>query len=271
MQRALLMILCVSAVTGCTWLAGGPRQGTSSSLVAFLYPDGEAPPTQQGIPHLLLPVRAGIAFVPSTQYGTDSGLSEARKQDLLKRTKEAFVGRDFISSIEVIPETYLRGRRGFEAIDQIARMYNLDVIALVSYDQVTFSEDTKASILYWTIVGAYFIPGSKHDIQTLVDTAVFDVKTRKLLFRGPGSSTLAKTSTLVNSAEALRAKRDESFGLAMDDMTKSLNAELDVFRERIKTEGVATVAQRDGGGGALDLPLLLFLVLLAVIRRRLTT
>ena len=119
---------------------------------------------------------AGIAFVPSRHH--DATLSEARKRELLERAKAQFIDRDFISAIEVIPETYLRGSSGFAAIDQAARLYNLDAIALVSYDQVAISEDTKASILYWTIVGAYFIKGSQHDVQTLVDTAVFDIETR---------------------------------------------------------------------------------------------
>lgn len=265
MLRFSIVITTAILLSGCTWLWTSPRQGTSSSLVEFLYPGGEEPPPQAGVPHLLLPVRAGIAFVPSRHH--DATLSEARKRELLERAKAQFIDRDFISAIEVIPETYLRGSSGFGAIDQVARLYNLDAIALVSYDQVAISEDTKASILYWTIVGAYFIKGSQHDVQTLVDTAVFDIETHRLLFRAPGSNTLKESSTLVNSPEELRKQRDNSFMLAMDDMTGNLATELDVFRERIKTEGVATVASRDGGG-AMDVWLVAVAAGLLVWRRR---
>ncbi|MEQ1704159.1 MAG: Ig-like domain repeat protein, partial [Ilumatobacteraceae bacterium] len=51
--------------------------------------------------------------------------------------------------------------------------YGLDVIALVSYDQVAHSAETTSSFLYWTIVGAYVVKGNKNDVQTFVDTAVF--------------------------------------------------------------------------------------------------
>ncbi|NJN52324.1 MAG: rhombotarget lipoprotein [Gammaproteobacteria bacterium] len=267
--RSFLCVMAVAVLSaGCASLWQSPRQGTSSSLVEYLFPDGEEPRVDQGIPHLVLPVRVGLAFVPSKGWDYDSVLSEARKRELLEEAKKAFAGRDFISSIEVIPETYLRGGKGFQAIDQVARLYDLDVMALVSYDQVAITEDTKASIFYWTIVGAYLVSGTQHDVQTFVDTAVFDIKTRKLLFRDPGTNTLAETSTLVNSPEDLRKQRDASFAKAMTDMTKNLDAELSVFRERVKTEGVATVASRDGGsGGALDWGVAA-LALLLLVRRR---
>ena len=41
------------------------RQGSSSSLVDFLYPDGSVPPEPaRELPYLELPISVGIAFVP---------------------------------------------------------------------------------------------------------------------------------------------------------------------------------------------------------------
>ena len=180
-------VLLLSACSG-LWQSLGydsSRQGVSSSLVDFLYPRGEKPPQQDNvIPQLKLPLRVGLAFVPGNLH---KGLSEGRKVEMLNRVKQAFEQRDFIAKIEVIPEAYLRQGRGFDSIDQIARLYGLDVIALVSYDQVVYTEDTAASLLYWTIVGAYVIKGSSNDVDTFVDTAVFEVASRKLLFRAPGT------------------------------------------------------------------------------------
>ncbi|MEJ2453086.1 MAG: rhombotarget lipoprotein [Candidatus Thiodiazotropha sp.] len=259
-----LLLGLVAGLSGCTSLwqgtgMSGARQGVSSSLVDYLYPKGEQPPPQdQQLPHLKLPLNVGLAFVPSSN---PRGLSAESKARLLDQVKQAFTDRDFIGHIEVIPETYLAAGRGFETVEQVARLYSLDVIALVSYDQVSYSEDTTASLLYWTIIGAYVIKGSQNDVQTFVDTAVFDVATHKLLFRAPGVDRFENTSTLVKSGEALREAREAGFQRAMQDMTANLQTALDEFVVRVKEEKVVQVSYRSssGGGGSLDLMLLLVL------------
>ena len=260
----------VVVLAGCTSLwqgtgMSGTREGVSSSLVDYLYPKGEQPPpVDQSLPHLKLPLTVGLAFVPTNN---PRGLSAESKARLLDEVKQAFSDRDFIGHIEVIPETYLAAGRGFETVDQVARLYALDVIALVSYDQMAYSEDTTASLLYWTIIGAYVIKGSQNDVQTFVDTAVFDVATRKLLFRAPGIDRLENTSTLVKSGEALREAREQGFQRAMQDMTGNLQTSLDEFVVRVKQEKVARVSYRSGsgGGGSLDPWLLGLLSLMALL------
>jgi rhombotail lipoprotein len=269
MRNFLVLLVLAILVTGCTTLwqelsGNNLRKGVSSSLVDYLYPNGEVPPAQDKVvPNLNLPLNIGLAFVPS--YDADTpGLSEAHKMDLLAKVKTSFEERDFIREIVVIPDTYLRSRKGFDTFDQVARLYGLDVLALVSYDQVVHSDDTKASILYWTIVGAYFVKGSKNDVQTFVDTAIFDVRTHKLLFRAPGVDTVKATSTLINSVDEMRKARENSFSNAMADMTQNLGKELDSFRERIKTNKTVTISKREGytggGGGALDIATMMLML-----------
>ncbi len=248
---------------------GAARQGVSSSLVDYLYPGGEEPPRVEGtVPELKLPLRVGLAFVPAVSSQTP-GLSEAHKAELLGRVRDAFSAREFIASIEVIPDTYLRSRRGFESLEQVGRLYQLDVMALVSYDQVVHTDERASSILYWTIVGAYVVKGSKNDVQTFVDTAIFDIPTRRLLFRAPGVDKLSANTTLIGSSDDLRQSREESFSLAMQDMTGNLSSELDVFRERIKQDKSVMVSHRPGysGGGAGN-PVLWFLIYLAIVLTR---
>jgi len=265
----LFSVLLLTACSG-LWQSLGydsSRQGVSSSLVDFLYPQGEKPPEQdQVIPRLKLPLRVGLAFVPGNLH---KGLSEGRKVELLDQVRQAFEQRDFIAKIEVIPEAYLRQGRGFDTVDQIARLYGLDVIALVSYDQVVYTEDTAASLLYWTIVGAYVIKGSSNDVDTFVDTAVFDVASRKLLFRAPGTDHLEASSTLVGTVESVRKSQEAGFANAMVDMTRNLEQSLDEFVQRVKQEQVAEVSYRkgySGGGGAIDWVLLLLLLPLLLAR-----
>ncbi len=271
------VVLCAGIVTSssaCTSLwqqlegGGGARQGVSSSVVDYLYPGGEQPPRFDGtVPELKLPVRVGLAFVPA-RSGSTPGLSEANKAQLLSRVRDAFTDRDFIADIEVIPDTYLRSARGFDGLDQLGRLYKLDVMALVSYDQVVHTDERASSILYWTIVGAYFVKGSKNDVQTFVDTAILDIPTRSLLFRSAGTDKITANTTLIGSTEELRKNREESFSRAMQDMTVRLAADLDLFRERIKQDKSVRVSHRpgykDGGGEAFSL--LLLLLIAAILR-----
>jgi rhombotail lipoprotein len=246
------IILAALTTTGCSSLwnwNGGTRSGTSSSLVDYLYPDGTIPPPiNDSVPFLELPLRVGIAFVPGQPgYGT---ISEATKMQLLENVRTAFIDRDYISAIEVIPDTYLRTTVGVAGMQQVARLYNVDVMALVSYDQVAVSEDNAAGFLYWTIVGSYIIKATSNEVQTFVDTAVFDVKTSRLLFRAPGADIMSDRSTLVEAGETVRKARDASFGSAMEQMTGNLAIELDRFQERVKADPtVAQTAWKPGSGG----------------------
>lgn len=255
-----MSLLLVLMLSGCTsmWqeLTGNQhRQGVSSSLVDYLYPKGEEPPPiSDRPPHLNLPLHVGVAFVPASDSGR-AALSAAERQNLLERARKAFGARPFIKDITIVPDAYLRAGKGFSTLDQVTRMYGLDVIALVSYDQVSYVDDRTASILYWTIVGAYFIKGSQNDVQTFVDTAVFDAKTHQLLFRAPGINKVQATSTLIASPERLREARSDSFRLAMEDMTGNLAAELEKFQVRVKEEKNVVITHSPGysGGGSFGL------------------
>ena len=259
---AWVALLLAGCSTMWDW-SGGARSGASSSLVDYLYPDGQEPPdVEQTIPYLELPLRVGIGFVPGQAgYGT---ISEATKMQLLAKVKAEFIDREYISYIEVIPDTYLRSSKGVVGMQQVARLYDVDVMALVSYDQVAVSEENPAGLLYWTIVGAYLIKATSNEIQTFVDTAVFDVDTARLLFRAPGAHTMSDRSTLVEAGEVVRKAKDESITAAMGQMTGNLAVELDRFQERVKDDpSVAKTQWRLGsGGGAVGLWMLGLLALI---------
>jgi len=279
MKRILMLTAALTAVvliSSCATIWTGPRtrQGVSSSLVDFLYPDGDIPPRFDAeTPNLRLPLKVGLAFVPANNSRVEA-LSEARKSQLLKAVKDAFSGLEYVNSIQIVPDAYMRTSRGFETVEQVARLYGLDIIALVSYNQIAHREATKASIFYWTIAGAYFIKGNRNDVQTFVDAAIFDVDSRKLLFRAPGVDTVQETTTLVNSREQLRKTREESFSSAMVDMTNNLEAELHRFSERIKSDRSVVLTYREGyrgGGGAFGAGSVCALLLLSIVhvwRRR---
>ena len=268
-KLTLVLALLSMLLSGCSAMwnwSGGHRQGASSSLVDYLYPDGEVPPAvSRTVPHLELPLRVGIAFVPGQSHsGT---ISEATRMQLLANVKGQFLDRGYIGHIEVIPDAYLRSRQGVTGMQQVARLYGVDVMALVSYDQVAVSEENPSGLLYWTIVGSYFIKATSNEVQTFVDTAVFDITTAQLLFRAPGADTMSDRSTLVEAGETVRKARDASFAAAMQQMTVNLAVELDQFEERVRTDStVASTSWKEGhgGGGSFSIVALLGLIVMRI-------
>lgn len=259
------------------------RESASSSLVDFLYPKGEVPrEVTRQVPKLKLPLTVGLGFVPSgvatgqsvqsPYFQAGTGLSEALKNQMLEKMKAAFGGREYLRDIVVIPEVYLRRNQkdGFDTVEQLSRLYGFDVIALVSYDQISTSTQSDLSLLYLTLAGAYLIKADEHDVSTFIDTAIFDVRTRQLLFRAPGINQAADKSSLVEAPQAVRKIREQSFELAVQDMVKNLEKELAVFTERIKKDKVVEISSesKHGSGGAGSFSFFAALMLLIALMLR---
>ncbi len=270
-KRILTLLLLVVFLSGCTTFfrpefGTGTRVGASSSLVDYLYPHGEQPPPQsEAVPQLDLPLRVGIAFVPGGHGSIQP--SEAVRMRALEQVKAEFLARDYVEHIEVIPDAYLRSTRGMSGMQQLARLYGVDIVALVSYDQVSVTADTNAAFLYWTIVGAYTIKGTSNNVQTFVDTAVFDVGSGQLLFRAPGVDERSARSTAIESADAAREQNEASFEAAMYLMTGNLSAGLLDFEHRVQNSPeLVRVSYREnyGGGGSVDGLFLLLLIGVAI-------
>jgi len=243
------------------------QRGLSSNLVGYLYPKGETV-SHHGdqLPLLKLPLRVGIAFIPESSYNNRFSLTEVEKQALLNNVAERFRSDNSVEDIQIIPEIYLKQGKGFVTVEQIAALYNVDVMALVSYDQVSIHELRQSSLAYWTIVGAYIVKGETTEFQTFVDTAVFDVKTRKMLFRAPGSHSNSRNHTAIGFEKANRKMRINSFVIASQAMTDNLALELVNFKEKVR-EGKEVKVKYDkkhygSGGGVFDWAALVGLVLL---------
>ncbi|USE69687.1 rhombotarget lipoprotein [Pseudoalteromonas maricaloris] len=268
--KGLIVSLCMLLLTSCSALVS-QNTGTktqSSSLMRFLYPNESSRTAHQPeIPVLTLPVKVGVAFVPSSQW-QHAGIHNKDQFELLEKVKRAFAQYEYIDRIEVIPSSYLQGGEGFTTLEQVGRLYDVDVMALISYDQVTQSLENNAAFLYWTIVGMYMVPGNENTIQTFLDTAVFDIKSKKMLFRAPGLSKLEKRTTAVGVDSAITEKSLKGFSLAVEDMIPNLEAELSNFKKRIKEEKVAKVEHRNGSSGSISLFMLALLVLTVFCRAR---
>jgi rhombotail lipoprotein len=266
-HKALVVSILVGLITGCS-----TQSRYYSSAVDYLYPGKSDPIEQPDIPELSIPMKVAIAFVPDTssqrhrtfwqdflQGGlnkpTGLVISEKQKTELMQEVSSHFKEYPYIGSIEIIPSPYLTPQGSFANLDQIRTMYGVDAIALLSYDQVQFTDEGAASFLYWTIVGAYVVPGEKNSTQTMMDAVVYDIKSRKMLFRAPGLSQIKGSATPVNLAEELRNDSEQGFNEAAKGLVKNLDTQLAIFKDKVKEEPEEyKVAYRSGytGGGSLD-------------------
>jgi rhombotail lipoprotein len=247
----------VFTLTGCVaWQVSQRGQGTS--VMEYLYPEETKQVELGRVPELALPLRVGVAFVPpatrrSGGYGYASATTptEQERAALVDKVAERFRALPYIGKVEHIPSAYLRPGGGFANLDQVRAMFGVDVIALVAYDQVQFTDQSLLSLAYWTVVGAYVVKGEHNDTQTLLDAVLYDIPSRALLFRAPGTSQVKASATAVGLETRLRADSAKGFDLATEDMIKNLEAELAAFRSRIKEQPERVqITHRPGYSGA---------------------
>ncbi|MCI0411065.1 MAG: rhombotarget lipoprotein [Acidobacteria bacterium] len=265
--RVALLIIIVSLVataTGCAlWssLTGSQRSHQASSVVQYLYPDKTEPVETPTIPTLSLPLKVGIAFVPEDQRtgrharSAEPVFTEKQKIALMDEVSSHFKRYPFVKSIELIPTAYLTPRGSFANLEQLRTMFGVDVIALLSYDQAQFTDEGFLSLSYWTLVGAYVVRGEKNDTNTMMDAAVYDIPSHKMLFRAPGISRVKGSATPVNLGEQLRRDSETGFKEAAGNLVVTLQQQLEAFQEKVKTApGEVKIVHKPGytGGGSLD-------------------
>lgn len=245
----VLALMCLAA-TGCA----GRSHYRATSVMQYLYPDKKDCVATTAIPHLLLPLNVGVAFVPGERNSWQHALSEQEKMELMKKIAAEFKQYPFVKGIELIPTPYLTAGGSFTNLDQIRTMYGVDVIVLLSYDQVQHTDEDFLSISYWTLIGAYTVRGEKNDTSTMLDAAVFHIPSRKLLFRAPGISRIKGAATPVNLSEQLRKDSKGGFDEAAVQLVGNLKEQLELFKTKIKESPEDfKIEHRQGytGGGSL--------------------
>jgi rhombotail lipoprotein len=233
----------------------------ATSVMKFLYPHNTERVESTATPVLSLPLRVGIAFVPLEQSTTERGfgglpasdatVNEAQKIALMKEVSKHFERYPFVKSIEFIPSAYLTPGGSFANLEQLRTMFGVDVIALLSYDQVQFTDENLFSLSYWTIVGIYTIQGERNDTHTMLDAVVYDIPSRKMLFRAPGISHIKGGATPVDLSKKLREDSQKGFTMAASDLTTNLDFQLNEFKDRIrKSPDEIKVVAKPGYAGA---------------------
>jgi rhombotail lipoprotein len=245
------------------------RHTRSTSLVQFLYPDGKLPLTDKRNPILNLPLHVGLAFIPDRR--TTTIISPITKNQLLENVKTEFETKEYVDKITIIPQLYLQGNQGYSTLQQIKTLYNLDVIALVSYDQLLNSQENILSLSYLTIVGAYIFHGTDYNVNTLMDLAVVDVDSQNILFRAAGTSTSKnKRVSFAKHKKAFRDKQNQEFEIAMAQMQGNLILALDKFEQRLRNkdanEEIKINYRKGYSGGSVSSLMIAFLLMLSIVK-----
>ncbi len=213
-----------------------------SSLTAYLGGKASADPAPPpaGPLQLQLPLRLGIAFVPAESGRRQGAMAAgqgvaprdpAQEPDLHQQVAALFGQKPWTLSFKTIPALYLARGGGFGDLQQVSRSFGVDVVALVSVDQVQFSSPRWYAWSYWTLVGAYLVKGDTNDTTTLVDAAVYHVPSRTFLFRAGGVGTAKGSSSWAGREDALRRQSQESLALAMASLSTSLDQGVAGFKQ----------------------------------------
>jgi len=288
LASVLIAPVALLALAACSTPPVQQRAG----VLDYLYPAGmpAAPPSDV---QLKLPLRVGLAFAPgsATRPAESAGsfwtggelgmyrpmLDASEQQRLLDRVVAAFKDTEGVHSIQIVPSSLLTPGGGFANVDQLRSLLGVDVIALLSYEQTQFQDYKKSSLSYLTLVGAYFIEGNRNETHTFVDTSVFDIASRALLFNAGGRNVVQQSSTAVEASENLRKDSITGFEGAVSAMIEELKLALAKFREQASSgtvRGAGTPAlavsggQGAGAAGALEACLGLLLAASCLLGRR---
>jgi rhombotail lipoprotein len=228
-MKTLVLMLVLGLCAACVTQSEVRRR---SDLMSYLYPNASsAPMPQPGKARMQLPLRMGIAFVPSTADSVRPVVPRQDEAALLNVVRKTFEGRDWVQSIVIIPSAYLTPHGGFENLDQVARMYGVEVIALASVDQIQYVNMTQ--IAYISIVGNLFLPLDRNETKTLIDVAVFHVPSRTFLLRAPGASSMKGYNNAVEEPKVLRDRALQGLRVATTDLSKNLDSEVAEFKSAI--------------------------------------
>ena len=110
MNIRLGIVFCYVALStvmaGCTTAPSKAYRNYRTSIIRFLGNDERTIQIQNSTaPTLTVPLKAGIAFAPSMDYG--EGFPEKERMSLMQKIAEQFKTYEFVESIELIPSLYL--------------------------------------------------------------------------------------------------------------------------------------------------------------------
>ncbi|MEM1433344.1 MAG: hypothetical protein AAGG11_04760 [Pseudomonadota bacterium] len=250
--RAVYLLLSVSLLlSGCTLLFDlnhdrAVRHDVTQTPLHYLYPDGRpAELATKPATQLNLPLSVGLAYVPGDRR---AALPQGISQRLLTALADQFQQQAYIASITVLPPESLRPSGGFADLELAAHLHGVDVVVLVSYDQVAYLDNTAWSLFDLTLVGSYLTQAHRGDTHTAMALIAVHVPTRRTLLTATGHDQQQRRTSLAHASGTLREQQAVSLNQAAVALATDLHRALTDFHDQLDGQDDIQVT----GAGAAD-------------------
>ncbi len=150
-------------------------------------------------------------------------------RDILLAWANGLQSSGLLSGARFVPQTSLRGNTLTELRESAAR-YDADLLLIVDgAASVDRYNNSKAGLLYWTILGAYFADGTHSDALCLIRGSLWDVKSGTQLFSDDAQGTAQQVGPAARVedqgavAQACRQALTQLLATVKNRMTHSQN------------------------------------------------
>ncbi|HEX6813434.1 MAG TPA: hypothetical protein VF384_17580 [Planctomycetota bacterium] len=239
---SLLCTCCVGPTVGSARSQSSIKPVTGQAEDGSHASSGPRPAQPTSMP---VPARIALAFVPEANaQGTSAeGISswatgplpEAFKAKVLENLADAFRKESFVGRIDVVPSFYLGGRTAPEIVASVRATFDVEAVALVTYDLQHFNRVNGWSLTYIALVTMMFVPGNELSSELFLDTAVY-ASNGALLFRAAGSAANQGSFAPPYYDDNAQVQTESCFADATSDLVPKLHREIEKFAQRIKAE-----------------------------------
>lgn len=157
----------------------------TSSLKSLVLPHTDTARIIEPLPaQLQPPLGVGVALTPpinpvGTVYYKD-------QVNLLQAVADRLSKSRYVSHTEIIPNHYVKRCQNFSCFSAIEKQFDVQAIALVSYDQIQFRADDHATRQLNLLTGKQLFEGRPGEIHTRVNTSIFTTRDQHFLLSASG-------------------------------------------------------------------------------------
>ncbi|MDF0645964.1 MAG: hypothetical protein P0111_18200 [Nitrospira sp.] len=184
-MKALLIAWLAVLLTGCTASQGFDRGPLRNSL-GQVTTDQDIQDILALKPQLPAPFKLGVYLNSNSSHYNRRFWTDEEKNDLLTyghQLKEAGVVSDiYLISEEAVPGHHSSGSVHTSDRDHLrdlrlgAARYGADALLVISDVSSVDRYNNPSALLYWTIVGAYLVPGTHSDALVMMRSSLWDVR-----------------------------------------------------------------------------------------------